>query len=140
MGEVISSQRTQDGYAKLSKESRNAHNRQAALNLKSGSSQAPAASAQGASSYRGNGPETRRTAEEYEAQIVQFEELAAQYEKEMNELRQSNDEQNQDLHTMIQTVDELKEKNTELEEHLQRKDLEVEEVKGQNFEEIQAMK
>ena len=58
----------------------------------------------------------------------------------MNELRQSNDEQNQDLHTMIQTVDELKEKNTELEEHLQRKDLEVDEVKGQNFGEIQAMK
>lgn len=91
-GEVISSQRTQDGYGKMSKESRNAHNRQNALNLRSGSSQAPATSGQPTSSYRGNGTETRRTAEEYEAQILQFEELAAQYEKEMNELRQSNDE------------------------------------------------
>lgn len=30
-----------------------------------------------------------------------MEELTAQYEKEVNELRQSNADQNQDLHTMI---------------------------------------
>ena len=71
---------------------------------------------------------------------MQFEELAAQYEKEMNDLRQSNDEQNQDLHTMIQTVDDLKDKNAELEDQLHRKDQDVEEIKGQNFEEIQSMK
>ena len=43
---------------------------------------------------------------------MQFENLAAQYEKEINELRASNQEQSQDLHCMIQTVNEVKEQNS----------------------------
>ena len=35
---------------------------------------------------------SRRTVEEYEAQIMQFENLASQYEKELNEFRESNQE------------------------------------------------
>jgi hypothetical protein len=134
--EASVSQRTHDGgYQKMSKESRALLNKQA-IDLKSGSSRVHPTTGQATSSYRSNGTGSRRTAEEYEAQITQFEELAAQYEKEMNELRHSNMEQNQDLHTMIQTVNELKEKNGELAEEAGRKEEEIEQVKCENHDQM----
>ena len=62
----------------------------------------------------------------------QLEALVAQYEKEIEDLRASNLEQNQDLHTMIQTVNELKDSQEDYKNKLKKKDEEIKEMK-QNF-------
>ena len=52
--------------------------------------------------------------EDYESHLEQMDILAQQYEKEMNALRASNHEQAQDLHTMIQAVNEMKDQQAQL--------------------------
>ena len=45
---------------------------------------------------------------DYESHLEQMDKIAEQYEMEMNDLRASNQEQAKDLHTMIQTLNEVK--------------------------------
>lgn len=61
-------------------------------------------------------------------QLAQLDQLAAQYEEEMQRLRESTEQQKVDLHTMIETVGELKSQKQEMTELLDEKDNTIKEL------------
>ena len=71
---------------------------------------------------------------------LQVESLVKEYEKEINELRASNNEQSSDLHAMIQTVNELKMENVEVQNCVGEKSKQVAEVNAAKETEMQTLK